>query len=214
MLANLKKYQWQLSVALLLIFNGVGLFGVLLSDEPKEFLLLTPINLMISAVILFANHCKWSKNQVYVLIAVGIGGFLMEVIGVKTGVVFGEYFYEETLGPKLFDVPIIIGLNWALLSYFAVYTFDKFIDHKLLLTFISSLFLVILDVIIEPIAIKYDFWQWKSEEIPLQNFIAWWLLAFIFCLSIAYVKKGSQNKLAVYLLLIQVMFFGILNLVK
>jgi len=214
MLGESKKYRIRMSGALLVLSNGIGLFGVLLSEDPKGFLLLTPLNLLISAIILFANHSKWTNKQIYMLIAVAIVGFFMEVIGVKTGVVFGEYFYEDTLGWKLMDVSVIIGLNWALLCYFAIYTFDKFIDNKLLLALISSLFLVFLDLLIEPIAIQYDFWEWKSEEIPVQNFIAWWLLAFIFSWGITFVKDKSQNKVAIYLLVIQVLFFGILNLVK
>lgn len=214
MLNELKKYQLQISVALLFIFNGVGLFGVILSDDPKSFLSLTPLNLLISAAILFANHSKWSTKQMIVLFLVAVSGFLMEVLGVKTGVVFGEYFYEDTLGWKLLDVSIIIGLNWALLCYFAVYTFDKLFENRFLLAFVSSVFLVALDLLIEPIAIKYDFWEWKSENIPLQNFIAWWALAFIFSLGITYVKKNSKNKVAIYLLFTQVVFFGILNLMK
>jgi putative membrane protein len=171
-------------------------------------------NLIISAAILFANHSKWSLSQALMLIVVAVFGFFIEVIGVKTGVVFGEYFYEDTLGWKLFDVSVIIGLNWALLSYFAVYTFDKFFENKVVLAIVSSIFLVLLDWLIEPIAIRYDFWEWKSENIPLQNFVAWWALAFIFSLGITYVKKNSKNKVAMYLLLTQVVFFGILNLVK
>jgi hypothetical protein len=49
MLNEFKKYQLQISVTLLLIFNGVGLFGVMLSDDPLGFLSLTPLNLIISA---------------------------------------------------------------------------------------------------------------------------------------------------------------------
>ena len=71
-----------------------------------------------------------------------------------------------------------------------------------------------LDLLIEPIAIQYDFWEWKSEDIPLQNFITWWLLAFVFSWGIALVKDKCQNGVAVYLLILQVLFFGILNLVK
>ncbi len=214
MLSEIKKYQWQISVVLLIIFNGVGLFGVLLSDDPKEFLLLTPFNLIMSSIILFSNHAKWTFQQIAVLVGVALAGFFMEVVGVKTGVVFGEYFYEDTLGWKLFDVSLIIGLNWALLCYFAVYTFEKYFSNKFLLALVASLVLVFLDVLIEPIAVLYDFWEWKSEEIPLQNFIAWWVLAFVFCLSIVWVKQASKNKVAVYLLIIQILFFGILNLMK
>jgi putative membrane protein len=37
----------------------------------------------------------------------------LEVVGVKTGLIFGEYKYGSTLGIKLFEVPLIIGFNWV-----------------------------------------------------------------------------------------------------
>ena len=41
-------------------------------------------------------------------------GFIFEIIGVKTGLIFGHYKYCNGLGTKVFDVPLIISLNWAL----------------------------------------------------------------------------------------------------
>ncbi len=211
MWSKIKTYQWHISVLLLLIFNGAGIFGVLLSEDPISFLELTPLNLIISAVILYYNHTQWSKSQILVLISVAILGFLVEVLGVQTGKVFGAYFYEETLGWKLWDVSLIIGLNWALLTYFAVYTLSFKIQSVFLKAFLASILLVGLDILIEPIAIQYDFWEWESETIPIQNFIAWWFIALVFSLGIAYTQKESTNKIAPVLFLIQVLFFGILN---
>jgi putative membrane protein len=214
MLNEIAKYKWQISIALLLIFNGVGLFGILLSEDPLSFLSLTPLNLLISATILLVNHEKWTRQQITIFVLIAALGFGVEVLGVKTEVIFGSYFYEDTLGWKLFDTSLIIGLNWLMLSYYAVYSFASRISNIFLLSLISSFVLVGLDVLIEPIAIKYDFWEWRTSEIPLQNFIAWWLLAFVFCWMIAKVKKDSVNKVAPYLLIIQILFFGILNIVK
>jgi len=62
------------------------------------------------------SSCK--RTDFYIsLIAVSIIGFLIEVIGVKTGYIFGRYYYGQSLGYHLLSVPLLIGLNWGVLLY-------------------------------------------------------------------------------------------------
>ncbi len=208
----LKKYQLPISLVLLLIFYSVGLAGMLFSENPQQFAKLSWLNLIISATVLFFNHKKWSPVAVWSILVVGVLGFLAEVAGVQTGAIFGEYAYGKALGFKLFDVPLVIALNWAMLCYFSVYTFGIWIKSWWLNAIVAAASLVALDVIIEPVAIKLDFWNWSAAEIPLQNFVAWFVLAIFFNTLIALAKKDSENKIAPYLFLIQLIFFTILRL--
>ena len=43
-------------------------------------------------------------------------GFLVEVIGVNYGIIFGNYTYGKVLGFKVLNVPLMIGVNWFFLS--------------------------------------------------------------------------------------------------
>ncbi|MES2515602.1 MAG: carotenoid biosynthesis protein, partial [Bacteroidota bacterium] len=62
-----------------------------------------------------SNQTKW---QFYVaLLSAGVLGFFIEVLGVKTEIIFGSYYYGKALGLKFFAVPILIGVNWAVLLY-------------------------------------------------------------------------------------------------
>ena len=45
-------------------------------------------------------------------------GFFVELLGVKTGLIFGNYHYGATFGAKWQDVPYLIGLNWAAMVFY------------------------------------------------------------------------------------------------
>ena len=51
------------------------------------------------------------------MIAIACLGFFIEVIGVKTGFIFGSYYYGAAMGIKILAVPLLIGLNWSILVY-------------------------------------------------------------------------------------------------
>lgn len=208
MLNDLKKYQLQISVLLLLVFYGIGLGGMLLSDDAKLFASLSWLNLLVSGLVLFFNHKKWTVNLVFSLLIIAIAGFFVEVAGVKTGVIFGRYFYGDSLGWKWMDVPLIIGLNWVMLCYFSVYTWSKWFKSVGMVVLLASVTMVGLDMLIEPLAEKLGFWSWHGHQIPVRNYLAWWVLSVLFCGLLVMVKKSSENKIAPYLLVVQMAFFA------
>src|SRR5689334_18557252 len=66
-----------------------------------------------------AAHAALTRGRVgltAVALAAGIG-FAAEVIGVHTGVPFGDYRYGSTLGARLFGVPIVVALAWMMLAW-------------------------------------------------------------------------------------------------
>lgn len=186
--------------------------GMITSSDPIEFAKLSWFNLVISAIVLLINLEEWNKKLVLVLFMIGVLGFAVEVIGVKSGVIFGSYSYGESLGLKLFEVPLVISLNWIMLTFISVFSVRQFIDSKILISLISALILVVLDVLIEPIAIRLDFWNWTHGTIPIQNYLAWFIIAIIFTSSITYSLGKSVNNLALFLLIMQFLFFTVLNL--
>lgn len=40
-----------------------------------------------------------------------------EIIGVNTGILFGDYAYGTVMGPKLLGVPFLIGINWFVIVF-------------------------------------------------------------------------------------------------
>lgn len=203
----------------LIIVYIVGIVGILMPIH-EDFILLTPINLLFSLSMVLLVHPTWNKQIITALIVAYCTGFGAEIAGVQTGLLFGEYQYGATLGPKIFGTPFMIGVNWAMLVYASSAIVNRHFTKVpiILKAAIGASFMVFLDLFIEPVAIKQDFWSWGETGYnsfivaPLQNYIVWWIIAFGLILFTLLFTRPFQNKIAELLYLLQLAFFIILNL--
>jgi uncharacterized membrane protein len=56
----------------------------------------------------------------------------------------------------------------------------------------AALLMVALDVLIEPVAVALDFWQWENAVIPIQNFVMWFANGFYYSTNSS--KNCKANK--------------------
>ena len=194
-------------IILLFILHLVG--GVALSmDSVKPiFLALTPFNLALTFGLLIWANDDFSFNFFKIISVLFLIGFLVEVLGVYSGLLFGEYHYGKTLGFQFLEVPLIIGVNWVMLvlSSFAVSSY--FVSNSILKVVLSSIIMVFLDLMIEPVAIRLDFWYWQAEVIPLQNYLMWFIVALLMNWILTFNLFRFNVKLGFGLLISQVLFF-------
>lgn len=206
----LVTYRPHISVAILVILYAVGLVG-LHTAHRDWFLAATPLTLFISSSLLLLNHRAWNASAVLACALCAVAGFLVEVLGVHTGLIFGEYAYGATLGFKLWDVPLVIGLNWLLL----VYAMGTLVTRLHLPAYaqagLAALGLTALDLLIEPVAMRLDFWQWQGDSVPLQNYFGWFAVSFVLLLAFRMLRFEKGNPIAGAVLALQIIFFGILN---
>jgi len=201
------------AIAILSVLYTVGLIGILWPLH-KQFILLTPLNLLVSLGLVLFFHPHWKLSSRLLLLFCFGFGFGMELLGVQTGLVFGDYSYGQTLGWKIGGTPLMIGFNWVMLVYCSGVTVNHFFTPQSpwLKTIIATALMVLLDILIEPVAIRYDFWSWAGEEIPLQNYLAWFGIAFVLLRIFFYIEEQTSNKVGIALFILQFLFFGILNL--
>ena len=207
---SITKHQFAISLIFTMHIAG----AIIISENIIEnFVLLTPFNLITSLVLILWTNGKISKSLLLISIICFITGLTFEIIGTNTGLIFGDYTYGQTLGFQVGHVPLIIGVNWLILVYSSAAIVNYFVaqTHWLIKAAISAGLMVGLDFFIEPVAIKYDFWSWTNDFIPIQNYVAWFLIAF-FLLSIAHRTITIKNKTAIALFVAQSLFFIILNL--
>lgn len=149
----------------------------------------------------------WSISIIF------LSGMFIEWVGVHTGFPFGSYSYGEFLGPRILEIPYIIGINWVMLVYITASISNWTTKNIIIRSIIGSALMVSLDILIEPNAAMLSFWYWEDGEIPLNNFIAWFgaglLLHFFFQKKI---KKTRTPKLALHIFLAQLIFFSMLSL--
>lgn len=202
-----KKYALPLALAILVIFHGVGLWGLLWSGDPEYFQQLTPMNLLLTNALLFSFHRHWNAAFALFAAAVLAVGFMSEVVGVHTGLLFGDYSYGAALGAKLWEVPLLIGLNWLMLVYATGHISNYTGLPWLAKALVGALLMVLLDYFIEPVAMRYDFWSWQGNHIPVSNFIGWFGVALLLQLYFQRASIFKQNRLAPYVYLVQLVFF-------
>jgi putative membrane protein len=143
-----------------------------------------------------------------------IVGFAAEYTGVHTGWIFGHYRYGETLGTKLFEIPLMIGVNWFLLIYAAGVMLQRSRLKNIIVRILSgAIILTLLDVLIEPIAIHFDYWHWLDAGIPFKNYVCWFLLSALLLSIFEQFKFKRQSIVAPAMLIAQFLFFAVLNLV-
>lgn len=194
------------------IMFTVGIIGHLSSTTEDLMVLLTPFTLLfLGILVLYLTNKTTESNFISWIIITYLFTFLVEVIGVKTGFVFGEYIYGKSLGLKLFDVPLIIGLNWSLVILGSLAFVKTFSNNIFITSLLTSVIALIFDFVMEPVAIKYDYWTWKDNIIPLQNYLAWFVLAFIASAIFNLLKIKINSKISVHYVIAQFVFFIIIN---
>ena len=205
--SKFKKYGLPAAIAVLVIFHAVGFWGLLFSGDPAYFQNLTPMNLLLTNTLLFAFHKGWNRAFILFAILTFAVGFFSEVLGVHTGLLFGDYTYGQALGLKVWEVPLLIGLNWLMLVYTTGCISNYTNWHWMARAILGTSLMVLLDFFIEPVATQFDFWSWSGNKIPLSNYLGWFAVAFI--LQVYYQKAHftKNNPLAAFVYLVQLLFF-------
>ena len=112
-LSNNKEFL-RMSIFFLWLINISGFFGIT-SDQNEFFLATTPYVLSLTLLLLILNHDLSNKKSKIGLMLIFLFGLIVEILGVNYGLFFGEYSYGANLGPKIYEVPYVIGFNWVLL---------------------------------------------------------------------------------------------------
>ena len=202
----------RIGVVLIVLFHTVGLVGFLVPGLRHLFLQLVPYHLLLMTAVIAYAHKPLNRHFLQFLAMVVVAGFVVEWLGVHTGWLFGNYHYGDTLGFKLNGIPIIIGFNWFLLVYGAATLIQRGSFKSLTLRVVSgALLLVSLDLIIEPVAVQFNYWQWaNSPAAPAKNYICWFLVSAALLFLFEKFKFSNQGDAGPALLVSQLLFFEIL----
>lgn len=197
----------------IIIYYAIGLIGLSIPLTTKYFIYITPFSILINLFFVLYFNINWNSRFIIFSSLVLLLSLTAEIIGVNTGVIFGSYTYDNSiLGPKLFNTPLIIGINWVILIYCTVILINKFKFPVMVRILIGGVIMLIFDIILEPVAGKLMMWNWLDGEVLLQNYAAWFIMACAF-ISIMYLgKMNIKNQVSVHLLLVLFIFFAGLNL--
>jgi putative membrane protein len=199
-----------LSIALIWLFHVSGILGIIYGDA-TWFVKATPINLLVSFLLLIANT-DLNRKTLFMIVLCFSAGMITEILGVKYGLIFGSYSYGSTLGFKFIGVPIIIGINWCILIFITGFIAQFFTQNLLFKILIGVGLMLFLDLVIEPIAPIMDFWTFESGIAGLNNYIGWTFVAFPLQLIYHKMKIKIEGPFPFHLFLLQFLFFTLLLL--
>ncbi len=162
-------------------------------------------------LILFSyKKYGWKKTCMYFLPMI-LAALFIESAGVASGRYYypGYFLYVSVVGG---GVPLSIVLAWSanlfLFMNMGKHAVSQIYDKKnhlqiLLISILAGLFGVFLDMLEDPIAHHNNWWVWKSSlegvkffEVPLLNFIGWFVLLFFMTFATVLIERSrfSENR--------------------
>jgi uncharacterized membrane protein len=149
-------------------------------------------------------------------------GFLIELMGLKTGWPFGTYEYDPSLGPQLFDVPLVVPFAWAMIAHPILCAARRVAGNWVFLY--GGFGLMAYDLFLDPQMVSAGRWKWEvtgshvpfTPEVPLSNAFGWLLsgMALIAILHLALPRerrKVSASFITIDIFLIWTWFAGVIS---
>lgn len=202
-----KTYKSYFLYFLILVYIS-GSIGFVVN--PSFFSPFTPYTLLLTCYVFLIHSPLEDKKFIFAFFSIAFLGFIIEVVGVKTGLIFGKYTYGDGLGYKFLNVPLVISINWAMLICAGIIVVSRIFVNKIIVLVVAALLVTIIDVLIEQVAPQLDFWQFEGGLPDSQNYLSWICVAF-FTSYFFYptIIKGNLI-VSLIILILQIIFFTFL----
>src|SRR6266581_3393115 len=158
-----------------------------------------------------AVRYQWSGILTFLVLCLVVSN-LLENTSILTGFPFGHYHYTSDLGPKLFLVPLVIGLAYFGTGYLAWVLSTVLIGEvrpkgsaftTFAVPFIASFMMVAWDLGMDPTSstIRHS-WIWEQGGgyfgVPLTNYLGWFFTVYVFfqlfALSLRFRKASHEGE--------------------
>lgn len=161
-----------------------------------------PTQIEIAVVIIFiatAYHAfRSGRGRLRELVSAAIYGLLLEEGDI---LIFGTYFYSDDFRLVIDQVPIAIGLAWAVIIYTCMRLSDFYGLPRHIAPFADALWAIMLDLVFDAVAIRMGLWHWNIPldagyfGVPAGNFYAWLFVALSFSALTRQVRlRNEQGK--------------------
>ncbi len=193
----------------LAVFYGVGFVGHLVGASRFAMQAMTPYVLLVFGLGALLPVLREARRGVWLWSALVLAvTFALEAAGTATGRVFGPYTYGPALGWRPFRVPVVIALNWLLVILGFTLLARRWTRRPLRGSLLAAALAAGFDVLLEPVAVRLQYWTWQTPSIPLQNYVAWFLIALASSLAFMVLGLSVRSPLPTRYVLIQTLFFA------
>jgi putative membrane protein len=198
-------------------FRWIPVFGAVLTILAQILWPLTSgnsrVSLTIATVLIFAAtsishawiHHGWRWAASYTAITF-VFALTLEAVGTNTGFPFSAYEYTGSLGPRLFDVPLLIAAAWTMMAYPVLLVSRRLAMaisprlHTPLAIAIGAFSLTAWDLFLDPQMVSAGYWTWADATtdlvgvpgIPAINYLGWFVSSLLLMSMLAALPGGSS----------------------
>lgn len=193
-------------------FYAVGLGLFMLPFTRSIFVSITSLSLLLVFVAAFLFNRDWRAGTVIWFLFIVLSSFFLEMEGVASGAVFGEYAYERGLAPLVKGTPLIIGFNWLFLVYASRNIIMKYTGSRTLHVVGGAALMLAYDTVLEWAAPYMEMWSFAGGYPPLRNFAVWAAAALIYHAGMELLRVQGGNAAARCLFIVQFAFLFLVAL--
>ena len=194
------------AIIIIAVNHAIGVTGLNNGNFHHIFESLAGINLLLSFLIVIVFDAALNSAFLGFCIFGFVLGMGAEIMGVNTGFPFGIYYYTQVFGWHLFGVPVIIGVNWVLLSYITGIWANSYIQGEWQKILAASALMVVIDLFLEGFAIRHNLWVWQNIVPPVRNYVSWFIVSVLIQFVFRKLILASTNPVAMGYLVILFLF--------
>ena len=181
----------------------------LVDGDPRDALTVVTVWAFFAASAAHAaltRGAAWGAAMVAVTTTTGL---LVEAVGTRTGLPFGDYSYADSLGPKLLGVPVVIPLAWSMMAYPCLLAGQRLCARAVPAALVGGAMLAGWDLFLDPQMVEAGHWTWADPTpalpgvpgIPVGNFAGWLLVAVLMLGALQLLPRREADDRAPTLLL-------------
>jgi putative membrane protein len=160
-------------------------------------------------VVFALMHCtalEGFRRTAFFFAISAVVSYVMEELGVRTGLIFGAYHYSDRLGAKLGHVPVIIPLAWFMMIYpawMAARALLRGVDVHTIpgltaLAAVAAMVMTAWDVVMDPGMSAAHNWVWEKGGayfgVPRHNYAGWLLTTFLVYWIAGWVWRDARRR--------------------
>jgi uncharacterized membrane protein len=151
----------------------------------------------IFAILAILFKERKNKDLLETLMLAVLYGVTLEILNVHMS---GLYSYGKEFMVQIYDVPLAIGLGWAVIYYISHKSAENYNLKWWQIPLFMSLIALSIDLVVDVVAIRLGFWSWRipfDQEwfgVPYDNLFGWMAVIWTFSFFISLSKQNFLSK--------------------
>lgn len=164
-------------------------YPLVASGPARDRMTVVIVGVFATASLSHALAWRGGRFTTVLFATTALGGLAVEAVGVGTGLPFGQYRYQDSLGAQVLGVPVVVALAWTMMAYPAYTVSEALGGGWLRRAVVGGWALAAWDLFLDPQMVREGHWQWQETGmglagIPVSNHIAWFVVASVMMLAL------------------------------